>query len=79
MAEQFGRTHKLADLIPMTFKPILLTVLAMIPMVVVGWLLMPRAIAILLPRYVEGVPAIKWWLLPPLLMAHFIPSTTCSS
>ena len=67
MAEQYGRTEKLADLIPMTVKPILLSVLAMLPMVAVGWWLMPRVVAILLPKYVEGVPAMQWSLLPALL------------
>ena len=51
----------------MTVKPMLVTVLGMVPLVVVGWLLMPRAVAILLPKYVGGVPAIRWWLLPSLL------------
>ena len=67
MAEQYGRTHKLADLIPMTVKPILLSVLAMIPMVAVGWWLMPWVVAFLLPKYVAGVPAMRWILLPALL------------
>ena len=37
MAEQYGRTGRLGDMIRMSIKPTLLSVLGMIPMVVVGW------------------------------------------
>ncbi len=71
MAEQYGRTGKLEDVFRMTVKPMLLSALGMVPLIFVGWWLMRPVVSLLLPKYVAGVPAMQWWLLPPLLTSFF--------
>ncbi len=67
MTEQYGRSGKLEDVFRMAVKPMLLSALCMVPLVIVGWWLMHPVVSLLLPKYVAGVPAMRWWLLPPLL------------
>jgi O-antigen/teichoic acid export membrane protein len=69
MAEQYGRTGSLKDLIPMTVKPTLAVVAVMIPLAAAGWWLLPLVVTGLAHNYVAGVRAMQWALLPPLLLA----------
>lgn len=67
MAEQYGRTESIRDIIGMAMKPTLLTTLCMVPTIAVGWVLAGPAIRLLVPNYVAAVPAVQWSLLVPLL------------
>ena len=69
MAEQYGRTHKVHELIGMTRKPILLTAAGMVPTIAVAWLLAGPAMRLLVPAYAAAVPAIQWSLLIPFVTA----------
>ena len=51
----------------MSIKPTILSVAAMIPAVVVGWLLVEPVVRLLLPNYIAAVPAIRWSLLVALV------------
>ncbi len=75
MAEQYGRTHRIAGLMGIAIKPMLVTFAGMIPLVIAGWFLagpLTRGIA---PKYVGGIAAAQWALLPPLALA-FAPIYT---
>jgi len=63
MAERFGRTGELNDLLKMAVKPTLFTVAGMILLVAAAWWLADPAVRIVLPRYVEAVPAMQWTML----------------
>ncbi|MGD0283915.1 MAG: oligosaccharide flippase family protein [Dissulfurispiraceae bacterium] len=65
MAEQFGRTENVRDLIRITRKPIMITVAGMIPIIAFSWLIVEPVMRIVLPKYVAAVPAMKWSLLIP--------------
>ncbi|MGO8689360.1 MAG: lipopolysaccharide biosynthesis protein [Thermoguttaceae bacterium] len=69
MAEQFGRTGSLKDLIPMTVKPTLALAALMIPLAVAGWWLLPPIVTRFAHNYVAGTRATQWALLPPLVLA----------
>ncbi len=69
MAEQYGRTHNVHELIGMTWKPILLTAGGMIPTIAVAWWLAAPMVRLLVPAYVAAVPAIQWSLLVPFVTA----------
>jgi O-antigen/teichoic acid export membrane protein len=69
MAEQYGRSGRLDDLIRMSIKPIILSVVGMVPMIVLGWFAVGPVIRLVLPAYADAVPAIRWSLLVPLVQA----------
>ena len=69
MAEQFGRTGSLHDLLVMIRKPVLLLSLASVPVIGIVWVALPSLIQLVLPRYVEGIEAAQW-----LLLATFVRS-----
>ena len=63
MSEQYGRTHDLKAIMAMTVRPMILLVAGMIPIVAFAWCLAAPLTALLLPKYVEAVPAMQWSLL----------------
>lgn len=63
MAEQYGRTRKIGDLISITKRPILLMACVCPFFVVAGWFLVPLIVKILLPKYVSGIQAAQWTLI----------------
>ena len=65
MAEQYGRTGRLGDLIRMSIKPTIVSVVGMIPMIVLGWFAVGPVIRFILPAYVDAIPAVRWSLLVP--------------
>jgi hypothetical protein len=69
MAEQYGRTARLGDLIRMAIKPTIFSVIGMIPMVVVGWIAAGPAIRFIVPAYAAAVPAVRWSLLVPVALS----------
>jgi O-antigen/teichoic acid export membrane protein len=68
MAEQFGRTGDVRVVVRSAFRPMIFSLLIMIPLVAVAWVLMPSAVRLLLPNYVAAIPAAQWSLLVPLVM-----------
>ena len=69
MAEHYGRTGQVGDLIRMSVKPTVLSVSGMVPLVVIGWLAVDPVIRWILPAYVDAVPAIRWSLLVPVALS----------
>jgi len=69
LAEQYGRSANLNALLKATYKPTLLTLLAMLPLVAIAWVLVEPVTHFLVPKYVDAVPAIKWNLLCVLPLA----------
>jgi O-antigen/teichoic acid export membrane protein len=65
MAEQFGRTGRFDGLARMTIKPMLLTAAAMALGIPAAWWLVGPLTRILVPKYVDAVPAMQWSLLVP--------------
>ncbi len=68
MAELFGRGGCVKDLCRITFKPMLLSAVCMVPLVAIAWWLMEPLARLIVPKYVEAVPAMQWSLLQPVLM-----------
>jgi O-antigen/teichoic acid export membrane protein len=65
MAEQFGRTGRFDGLVRMTIKPMLLTAAVMALGIAAAWWLIEPATRIIVPKYVDAVPAMRWGLLVP--------------
>lgn len=53
--EQYGRTGRVADCMRLIFKPMMWAFLASLPLITVGWVAMPWAVSLLLPKYVGAV------------------------
>jgi O-antigen/teichoic acid export membrane protein len=73
MAEQFGRTESLREAVRLTVKPVLATAAGMVPVIAVAILMVDRAVSLLLPNYVEAVPAMQWSLVVPFLTTFAAP------
>jgi O-antigen/teichoic acid export membrane protein len=61
--EQYGRSERVADCVRMIFKPITLALLVSLPAVVVGWIALPWAVQLLIPKYVGAVAMMRVMLL----------------
>ncbi|MGD0516148.1 MAG: lipopolysaccharide biosynthesis protein [Thermoguttaceae bacterium] len=75
MAEQYGRTGRLGDLVRMAIKPTLFSVIGVVPLIVVGWWIMEPVVRFILPAYVEAVPAMRWSILLA-FVASFAPANS---
>jgi O-antigen/teichoic acid export membrane protein len=54
ICEHYGRSNSAKDALRRIIKPVVLMTLASFPLIAIGWLLMPRAVNVLIPRYVEA-------------------------
>jgi O-antigen/teichoic acid export membrane protein len=63
MSELYGRTHDLAGIMALAVKPTIVMVAGIVPLVAIAWFLAAPLTAMLLPKYVDAVPAMQWGLL----------------
>lgn len=68
MAEHYGRSGDVRALVKSAVRPMALTLLVMVPLLVPAWFLVPPLIRWLLPNYVDAVPAVQWSLFVPVAM-----------
>jgi O-antigen/teichoic acid export membrane protein len=69
MAEQYGRTHDLASILTMAIRPTMILVLGIVPVIASAWFLAAPLTKLLLPKYVDAVPAMQWSLLGSLALS----------
>jgi len=69
MAREWGRGATQAELVAIARIPTVLCFLAMVPVVIAGWILLPPVLSRILPRYVGALPAARWELLMGLTMS----------
>ena len=62
MAEQFGRTNSLHDLLHIAWKPMLITAAGLIPVIAIAWWLVGPVVNLVIPAYAAAVPAMQWGL-----------------
>lgn len=60
MLERYSKKESLRDALCYLAKPLTILVIGMSLVVLFIWMLMPTVVRILLPKYVEGVPAARW-------------------
>jgi O-antigen/teichoic acid export membrane protein len=72
MAEEFGRSNQVNNLAPIWRKPMWITVVAMIPLTLLGWWFTEPGVRWATPAYTGAVPAVRWSLLLP-LVSSFAP------
>jgi O-antigen/teichoic acid export membrane protein len=69
MSEQYGRTHDLAAIMSMTVRPTIMLVAGIVPVVALAWFLAAPLATLLLPKYVEAVPAMQWSVLGSVVLS----------
>lgn len=74
MAEQYGRTERLNDLLRMAVKPTILVALGMLPIALISWALVGPAVKMLLPKYVAAIPAARWAVWIPVFSSFQLPN-----
>ncbi len=62
MNEQYGGGRSLREVAHGIAKPIAATALAVIPVILIAWWLVEPLAQLLVPQYVDAVPAIQWAL-----------------
>ena len=67
MAEEYGRTGKLQGLLHLAVKPMAATGLGMIVLIAAGWWLVEPVVRMLLPAFIDAVPAVRWALWAPFI------------
>lgn len=68
MAEHFGRTGDIRAVVKLTIRPMVFSLIAVVPLVGIGWWLLPRLVNLFLPKYTEAIPAAQWSLLGPTVL-----------
>ena len=63
MATEYGRTGSVARVLSMTVRPTATITAISVPLVIVGWTLLPAAVKFLIPQYASGIGAAQWSLL----------------
>lgn len=69
MAEEYGRTGSLDAVLKVIRRPIAMMSLCMIPLVILGWFVLPSVVQLILPKYMDGVPAAQWKLCAAALLS----------
>lgn len=69
MVSDFGKNNSLSRLIKMIILPITWLIAVMVPIVFIGWWLLPHFIEIVLPNYIAGVSAAQWSLVAGFLIS----------
>jgi O-antigen/teichoic acid export membrane protein len=63
MTIAWGKGNSVNSLLKLTVKPVAMTSAMLLIVVPAAWLLLPKAVEIFLPNYVEGIYAAQWMLL----------------
>lgn len=63
MAFEFGSGKGINELMRISFKPILYVFIFLIPSVLIAWYILPFAIELLLPKYMNGIETARWTML----------------
>ena len=69
MTEIYGRNGSVRELARYICKPTIVSVLMMTPAVALAWWILPQLIELLLPRYIEGIPAARWAILDVIVIS----------
>jgi O-antigen/teichoic acid export membrane protein len=60
MCRKFGETGRISSLRKITFKTLLYLSIGLLPVFGIGWFLIGPFIRLILPNFVEGIPAAQW-------------------
>jgi hypothetical protein len=63
MSEQFGRSPNIRDLLQLSWKPMIVTAVGLVPVIAVAWWLVRPVVILVLPSYIMAVPAMQWGML----------------
>ncbi len=71
MAEHYGRTHRVEDMIRIAWKPMILTALGLIPVIAIAWHVIDPAVRLVIPAYEKAIPAMQWIIFLPLIKSFY--------
>lgn len=63
LAEEYGKTHSVQQIVKLIRKPVILTSISLIPMIIVAWIIIEPIMKLFVPTYVNAVSAMRWALL----------------
>lgn len=68
MAERFGDDNDVGSLFRMAMKPMLMCAAGMALLALAGWWMVGPLVKMVVPKYMDAVPAMQWSLLQPVVM-----------
>lgn len=71
MAEQYGKARRVGDIVRISWKPMVLTALGLLPVIAVAWWLIPPVVRFLIPAYADAIPAMRWGVFLPIANSFY--------
>lgn len=62
MAEEYGRSNSIGAILKIIRRPIVMLTIGIVPFILIVWFALPSIVHVLLPKYIESVPAAQWML-----------------
>ena len=62
MSHIYGKTGDARTVLRIAIRPTLMMACGVLPLLAIGWLILPTMVQWLLPRYTPGIPAARWTL-----------------
>jgi O-antigen/teichoic acid export membrane protein len=62
MAEEYGRSGAVRNLLRILRKPVLFTIAGLVPVVAAAWFLVEPVMRLVVPKYIDAAPAARWAL-----------------
>lgn len=72
---QYGRSGQVADCVRLILKPVAFAFMASLPLIIAGWLAMPWAVNLLIPKYGAAIPMMRVTLLALPISLLSLPTT----
>lgn len=63
MVVEWGQGATVRNILTISFKPLLLALMVFAIAVPIGWMVLPTVIKLVLPNYIEAIPAARWMLI----------------
>jgi len=67
MAEQYGRSSSVRELVTIARRPMFITAAFLVPVIIVAWAFVGPVTRLVVPAYAGAIPAMRWALLIPLV------------
>ncbi|MCE5266742.1 MAG: hypothetical protein LLG00_02515 [Planctomycetaceae bacterium] len=73
IAAQYGCSGRITECFRLSVKPMAMSALATLPLMAIGWMLVPTAVRLATPKYADAITAMQWTLPMMLVLVLRLP------